>query len=69
MSNVRDENVIKAAVAVMGDLADALGTNTKILFNDNAFCIQFLGECLRSEDEHLKETANWTQVMIARVVS
>ena len=65
----RDESVTKAAVAVMGDLADALGPNTKILFKDKAFCVQFLGECLQSEDEHLKETANWTQVMIARVVS
>lgn len=65
----RDESVTKAAVAVMGDLADSLGPNTKILFKDNAFCIQFLGECLQSDDEHLKETANWTQVMIARVVS
>ncbi|KAJ6316022.1 hypothetical protein OIU78_019325 [Salix suchowensis] len=65
----RDESVTKAAVAVMGDLADALGPNTKILFKDNAFCVQFLGECLQSDDEHLKETANWTQVMIARVVS
>ncbi|KAK4833214.1 hypothetical protein QYF36_000898 [Acer negundo] len=27
-----DESVTKAAVAVMGDLADALGPNTKILF-------------------------------------
>ncbi|KAJ6750385.1 hypothetical protein OIU85_000964 [Salix viminalis] len=65
----RDESVTKAAVAVMGDLADALGPNTKILFKDNAFCVQFLGECLQSDDENLKETANWTQVMIARVVS
>lgn len=65
----RDESVIKAAVAVMGDLADALGSNTRVLFKDNSFCVQFLDECLRSEDEQLKETANWAQVMIARVVS
>ncbi|XP_065852415.1 importin subunit beta-1 [Euphorbia lathyris] len=64
----RDETVTKAAVAVMGDLADALGSNTKILFRDNGFYVDFLGECLKSDDEQLKETANWTQVMIARVM-
>ncbi|KAJ8753876.1 hypothetical protein K2173_000130 [Erythroxylum novogranatense] len=65
---LRDESVTKAAVAVMGDLADALGSNTKLLFRDNSYCVEFLGECLQSDDEQLKETANWTQVMIARVM-
>ncbi|KAJ4823522.1 hypothetical protein Tsubulata_017900 [Turnera subulata] len=65
----RDESVIRAAVAVMGDLADALGSNTKVLFKDRSFCIEFLDECLQSEDKELKDTANWAQVMIARVVS
>ncbi|XP_050208574.1 importin subunit beta-1-like [Mercurialis annua] len=64
----RDESVTKAAVAVMGDLADALGSNTKILFKDKTFYSDFIGECLQSDDEQLKETANWTQVMIARVM-
>lgn len=58
----------KAAVAVMGDLADALGSNTKILFKNNSFCVEFLGQCLQSDDEQLKETVSWTQVMIARVM-
>ncbi|KAF2288481.1 hypothetical protein GH714_007839 [Hevea brasiliensis] len=65
---LQDESVTKAAVAVMGDLADSLGSNTKILFRDNTFYVDFLGECLQSDDEQLKETANWTQVMIARVM-
>ncbi|KAF3448056.1 hypothetical protein FNV43_RR08764 [Rhamnella rubrinervis] len=64
----RDESVTKAAVAVMGDLADALGPNTKMLFRDLAFYADFLGECLQSEDEQLKETATWTQGMIGRVM-
>ncbi|KAJ0088295.1 hypothetical protein Patl1_31405 [Pistacia atlantica] len=64
----RDESVTKAAVAVMGDLADALGPNTKILFKDSAFFPEFLGECLQSEDEQIKETAGWTQGMIGRVM-
>lgn len=64
----RDESVTKAAVAVMGDLADALGSNTKLLFKDCTFYAEFLGECLRSDDEQLKETAGWTQGMIGRVM-
>lgn len=64
----RDETVTRAAVAVMGDLADALGSNIKVLFNDRAFYIEFLGECLQSEDEQLREMATWTQGMIGRVL-
>ncbi|PON42505.1 Importin subunit beta-1s [Parasponia andersonii] len=64
----RDESVTKAAVAVIGDLADALGSNTKILFRERAFYLDFLGECLESDDEQLKETATWTQGMIGRVM-
>ncbi|GAV73592.1 IBN_N domain-containing protein/HEAT_EZ domain-containing protein [Cephalotus follicularis] len=64
----RDESVAKAAIAVMGDLADALGPNTKLLFKDSIFYVQFLGECLQSDDEQLKETAVWAQGMIGRVL-
>lgn len=64
----RDESVTKAAVAVMGDLADALGPNTKLLFKDCTFCAEFLFECLQSDDEQLKQTAAWTQGMIGRVM-
>ncbi|KAI3676248.1 hypothetical protein L1987_85850 [Smallanthus sonchifolius] len=65
----REESVARAAVAVLGDVADALGSNVKTLFKDMAFCSEFLGECLQSEDEQLKETATWTQGMIGRVFS
>nr|XP_016464878.1 PREDICTED: importin subunit beta-1-like [Nicotiana tabacum] len=65
----RDESVTKAAVAVLGDLADALGSNAKTIFKDPAFCTQLLGECLQSDDEQLKETATWTQGMIGRAFS
>ncbi|XVF76871.1 hypothetical protein PTKIN_Ptkin13bG0301600 [Pterospermum kingtungense] len=64
----RDESVTKAAVAVMGDLADALGSNIKLLFGDCSFYNDFLGKCLQSDDEQLKETAGWTQGMIGRVM-
>lgn len=58
----------RAAVALMGDVADALGSNTKLLFRDNTFYVDFLGECLQSNDQQLKETANWTQGIIARIM-
>ncbi|XP_076905507.1 importin subunit beta-1-like [Bidens hawaiensis] len=65
----RDESVVRAAVAVLGDLADALGSHVKVFVKDLAFCSEFLGECLQSDDEQLKETATWTQGMIGRVFS
>lgn len=65
----RDESVTKAAVAVLGDLADALGSNIKMMIKDSAFCTELLGECLQSDDEQLKETATWTQGMIGRAFS
>ncbi|KAK1563201.1 hypothetical protein Q3G72_023962 [Acer saccharum] len=64
----RDESVTRAAVAVIGDLANALGPNTKILFKDCSFCAEFMGECLQSDDEQLKETTGWTLGMIGRVM-
>lgn len=66
---VRDESVTKAAVAVLGDLADALGSNIKTMFKDRAFFTELLGECLQSDDEQLKETATWTQGMLGRAFS
>lgn len=65
----RDESVTKAAVAVLGDLADALGSNLKVMIKDSAFCTELLGECLVSGDDQLKETAMWTQGMIGRAFS
>ncbi|XP_057808181.1 importin subunit beta-1-like [Salvia miltiorrhiza] len=66
----RDESVTKAVVAVLGDLADALGSNLKMMMmKDCAFCTELLGECLQSGDDQLKETATWTQGMIGRAFS
>ncbi|KAJ0667985.1 putative armadillo-like helical, importin beta family [Helianthus annuus] len=59
-----DESVLKAAVVVLGDLADALGPNVKKFEKQVAFCREFLGECLKSEDKQLKETATWTLRMM-----
>lgn len=65
----RDANVTKAAVAVQGDLADALGSNVKMLFKDTKFCSNLLSECLQTDDEQLKSTATWAQEMIRRAFS
>ncbi|KAM7262783.1 hypothetical protein ACFE04_000466 [Oxalis oulophora] len=65
----RDDSVSKAAIAVMGDLADALGQNAKGLFKDCSFCVEFLTECLESDDEQLKETADWTKGMIGHIMN
>ncbi|RWW26837.1 hypothetical protein BHE74_00025171 [Ensete ventricosum] len=64
----RDEEVTKAAVAVMGDLADTLGPNTKVLFKDVTFHMDLFGECFRSDNDQLRETATWAQGMIRRVL-
>ncbi|KAK8960102.1 hypothetical protein KSP40_PGU007104 [Platanthera guangdongensis] len=65
----RDDTVTKAAVAVIGDLADALGPSVKLLLKNTSFHVHFLGECFNSEDDQLKETALWTQGMIGRVLA
>lgn len=64
----RDDSVTKAAIAVLGDLADALGPNAKILLKDCSFYVEFIQECLESGDEQLKGTALWTQGMIGHVI-
>lgn len=65
----RDDTVTKAAVAVIGDLADTLGPSVKLLLKNTNFHIHFLGECFNSDDDQLKETALWTQGMIGRVLA
>lgn len=58
----------RAAIAVLGDLADALGQNAKTFLKDCSFCVEFIHECLESGDEQLKDTALWTQGMIGHVM-
>ncbi|KAL3654892.1 hypothetical protein CASFOL_000678 [Castilleja foliolosa] len=62
----RDESVTNAAVTVLGDLADALRSNIHPLFRNCTFCSVLIVDCLKSDDEELRETAKWTQGMIAR---
>ncbi|KAH9321912.1 hypothetical protein KI387_016551 [Taxus chinensis] len=65
----RDDSVSKAAVGVLGDLADTLGSNAALLFRNSAFFKEFLNECMMSEDNQVKETASWAQMTIERIIS
>lgn len=65
----RDDVVTKAAIGVMGDLADTLGANAAALFQCTVFYKDFLDECISSDDQQLKETAEWAQGTITRILS
>ncbi|KAL3617232.1 hypothetical protein CASFOL_038979 [Castilleja foliolosa] len=67
----RDKSVTKAAVAVLGDLADAFGSNEEVqqLFLNYAFCAVLVEECLESNDEEMKKTAEWTREMARPAIS
>lgn len=64
---IRDDSVTKAAVAVLGDLADTLGASSKDLFQTHLFHVEFLRECHELDDE-VQETASWAQGMINQAV-
>lgn len=61
--------VTKAAIGVMGDLADTLGASSAALFQRTVFFKDFLDECTSSDDQQLKETAEWAQGTISRILS
>lgn len=64
----RDDSVTKSAAGVLGDLADTLGNNAAPVFRNSAFFNEFLGECMASEDNQVKETASWAQSTIQLVL-
>ncbi|KAH7285160.1 hypothetical protein KP509_33G016000 [Ceratopteris richardii] len=65
----RDDAVTKSAVGVLGDLADTLGSHVAILFRNSSSYQGFLQECQASDDQQLKETADWALAIISRIVS
>ncbi|KAI5065929.1 hypothetical protein GOP47_0018553 [Adiantum capillus-veneris] len=65
----RDEAVTKAAAGVLGDLADTLGPNASSLLQSSTFYKGFLEECQKSDDQSLKETADWALATINRLLS
>lgn len=66
---IRDDVVMKAAIGVLGDLADTLSTNAGPLIKQSVSCKGFLEECLSSDDHLIKESAEWAKVAIARAIS
>ncbi|XP_042387112.1 importin subunit beta-1-like [Zingiber officinale] len=64
-----DDAVMKTAVGVLGDLADTLGTHASTLMNQSVASIEFLEECLSSDDPSIKESAEWAKMAISRAVS
>ncbi|KAB2596833.1 importin subunit beta-1-like [Pyrus ussuriensis x Pyrus communis] len=64
-----DEVVMKTAIGVLGDLADTLGSNAGSLIQQSQSCRDFLNECLSSEDNLIKESAEWAKMAISRAIS
>ncbi|CAK9228294.1 unnamed protein product [Sphagnum troendelagicum] len=65
----RDDSVMKAAIGVMGDLADTLGPSAAPLFKQAVFYKDFLDESTSSDDQQLKETAEWALSTINRITN
>ncbi|KAK4277585.1 hypothetical protein QN277_015562 [Acacia crassicarpa] len=69
MEKDMDEVVIKTAIGVLGDLADTLGSNAGSLIQQSLSSKEFLNECLTSEDDLIKESAEWAKLAISRAIS
>ncbi|OIV93622.1 hypothetical protein TanjilG_04854 [Lupinus angustifolius] len=64
-----DDGVTKAAIGVLGDLADTLGGNAGPLIQQSVSSKEFLKECLSSDDHLVKESAEWAKLAISRAIS
>jgi importin subunit beta-1 len=65
----RDDVVTKAAIGVLGDLADTLGNAAGTLIQQSVSSKDFLKECLSSDDHLIKESAEWAKLTISRAIS
>lgn len=65
----RDDAVTRAAIGVLGDVADTLGTTAVPLFQSSVFYKDFLDECISSDDQQLKETAEWAHLTINHIAA
>ncbi|THU65050.1 hypothetical protein C4D60_Mb01t33050 [Musa balbisiana] len=65
----KDDAVMKTAVGVLGDLADTLGSHAGTLINQSVASKEFLEECLSSDDQLIKESADWAKLAISRAIS
>lgn len=59
----------RAAIGVLGDIADTLGTAAVPLFQSSIFYKDFLDECMSSDDQQLKETADWAHLTINHITA
>ncbi|KAI3421443.1 Importin N-terminal domain-containing protein [Psidium guajava] len=69
MEKEMDDVVTKAAIGVLGDLADTLGSNAGPLIQQAISSKDFLNECLSSDDHMIKESAEWAKLAINRAIS
>ena len=60
---------MKTAIGVLGDLADRLGSHAGSLIQQSLSSKDFLNECLSSEDDMIKESAEWAKLAINRAIS
>ncbi|KAK9665223.1 hypothetical protein RND81_14G098800 [Saponaria officinalis] len=64
-----DDALMKTAIGVLGDLADTLATSAGSLIQQFPSCREFLSECLSSDDESIKQSAEWAKLAMSRVIS
>lgn len=64
----QDDNVTKAAVALLGDLATTL-PQTGQLFSQKPYTIQFVQEAATSGITKLTDVATWAQSAISKAVA
>lgn len=64
----KDEVLTKAAVSVLGDLADVLGSQIMTLLVQHPFHKDFLDECLSSDEIPIKEAAETAVISIGRIL-
>lgn len=60
---------MKTAIGVLGDLSYTLGFNAAPLIQQCVSSRDFLNECLQSEDQLVREAAEWAQLAIRRAIS
>ncbi|KAH9606489.1 hypothetical protein KSS87_016433 [Heliosperma pusillum] len=63
-----DDAVMKTAIGLLGDLADTLPSSSASIIQQFPSCREFLSECLSSDDESIKQSAEWAKFAISRVV-
>lgn len=65
----RDEVVTKAAIGVLGDLADTLGVNAAPLLRHSVFYKDLINDCLSSDNPRIQEIAEWVRHILSQVLS